>query len=378
MIPGVDKTVRLQRRVAAACQEADTPSALLLGVKRALGKDLVVDRWCGLTFDPVMGIPTGGVHDEGVAAHRIPRMLEIEFIPGEANIFEELLRGGSPAAALSEATAGDLSRSSRWRDVLEPDDVGDELRAVFRDGSGRTWGGMTLFRATDAPWFTREEVGAVIRATADVASAIRRVLLLAEVLEHETPSGPVLLILDRDLTSILHASTAAKQLLTEIEDGSTDRLPYALHALALQASHTGGLVRTRLRTRTGHWLTAHAEPLDTNMSIILEPTRPHELAQILSAAHGLTRREVDVVRLVAAGCTNVEIARLLGVSRYTVQDHVKRVFEKLDVATRSELVSRLFFDHYLPRTESGATVGADGWFRSPRLQAKSEVGVGHP
>jgi DNA-binding CsgD family transcriptional regulator len=374
----VDKTVRLQRRVAEACREADTPSALLLGVKRALEEDLAVDRWCGLTFDPAIGIPTGGVHDEGVAPHLIPRMLEIEFIPGEANIFAELLRARSPAAALSQATAGELHRSARWRDVLQPDDVGDELRAVFRDGSGRPWGGMTLFRATDAPWFSPEEVEAVIRATADVASALRRVLLLAEVLEHEEPSGPVLLILDGPLTSILHASPAAKLMLAEIEDASTDRLPYAVHALALQASRAGRVVRTRLRTRTGHWLTAHAEPLESNMSIILEPTRPHELAQVLSAAHGLTRREIDVVRLVAAGCTNVEIARLLVVSRYTVQEHVKRVFEKLDVVTRSELVSKLFFDHYLPRTMSGATVGADGWFRSPLLQATSEVVAGRP
>lgn len=292
---------------------------------------------------------------------------------GEANTFHELLVARSCAASLSEATGGDLNRSARWRDVLEPDGLGDELRTVFHDGAGRPWGGLTFFRGADAPWFSSAEVATVARATVDVASALRRVLLLAEVVAQDARSGPALLVLDGQLTSVLHASHAAQRLLAEIEDSSTDRLPYALHALALRASHTPGVTRTRLRTRTGRWITAHAEALEANMSIVLEPTRPHELAQVLSAAHGLTRREVDVVRLVAAGCTNVEIARLLLVSRYTVQDHVKRIFEKLDVATRSELVSKLFFDHCLPRMESGSTVGADGWFASPPVHTGSDV-----
>ena len=356
--------MRLQRRVAEACREAETPTALLVGVSRALQDDLTMDRWCGITIDPAIGIATGGFHDDGVSPHRVPRLLEIEFIPGEANTFSALLEARASAASLSEATGGDLHRSARWRDVLQPDGLGDEMRMVFHDGAGRPWGGFTLFRGEDAPWFSSAEVSLVARATVDVASALRRVLLLAEVVGHGAHSGPVLLVLDGQLDSVLHASHAAQQLLAEIEDGSTDRLPYALHALALRASRSQGVARTRLRTRTGRWITAHAEPLETNMSIILEPTRPHELAQVLSAAHGLTRREVDVVRLVAAGCTNVEIARLLLVSRYTVQDHVKRVLEKLDVATRSELVAKLFFDHYLPRMESGSTIGADGWFAS--------------
>jgi hypothetical protein len=45
-----------------------------------------------------------------------------------------------------------------------------------------------------------------------------------------------------------------------------------------------------------------------------------------------------------------------------VQDHLKAIFDKVDVGSRGELVARLFFDHYAPRLANGARIGSDGWF----------------
>jgi DNA-binding CsgD family transcriptional regulator len=53
----------------------------------------------------------------------------------------------------------------------------------------------------------------------------------------------------------------------------------------------------------------------------------------------LTPTETDVVRLVAEGLTNPDIAARLFVSRATVKTHLVHVFSKLGVATRSELAS---------------------------------------
>jgi DNA-binding NarL/FixJ family response regulator len=50
---------------------------------------------------------------------------------------------------------------------------------------------------------------------------------------------------------------------------------------------------------------------------------------------GLTAREVEVLRLVAAGLTNAEIAERLFLSPNTVKVHVANVFAKLDVNTRA-------------------------------------------
>ena len=54
---------------------------------------------------------------------------------------------------------------------------------------------------------------------------------------------------------------------------------------------------------------------------------------------GLTRREVDVVRLVAEGLSNRQVARRLVVSEATVKTHLNHVLAKLDVDGRPGLVA---------------------------------------
>ncbi len=53
---------------------------------------------------------------------------------------------------------------------------------------------------------------------------------------------------------------------------------------------------------------------------------------------GLTLRERDIVRLVALGHTNAEIAELVTLSARTVEKHRARVAERLGFSKRSELV----------------------------------------
>ena len=54
----------------------------------------------------------------------------------------------------------------------------------------------------------------------------------------------------------------------------------------------------------------------------------------------LTRREIEVLRLMAAGETNGRIARRLVISEGTVKSHVKHILRKLGAANRAEAVSR--------------------------------------
>lgn len=52
----------------------------------------------------------------------------------------------------------------------------------------------------------------------------------------------------------------------------------------------------------------------------------------------LTDRELEVLRAAARGLTNKAIGVLLNISDRTVQGHIRRIFEKLDVASRTEAV----------------------------------------
>ena len=54
----------------------------------------------------------------------------------------------------------------------------------------------------------------------------------------------------------------------------------------------------------------------------------------------LTARELDVVRLVVEGGSNDEIGLKLGIAPRTVETHLRRVFERLGVASRTELATR--------------------------------------
>ena len=54
-----------------------------------------------------------------------------------------------------------------------------------------------------------------------------------------------------------------------------------------------------------------------------------------AAAGGLSPREVEVLRLVAAGLTNRAIADALTISERTVDRHVSNIFTKLEVSTRA-------------------------------------------
>ena len=65
-----------------------------------------------------------------------------------------------------------------------------------------------------------------------------------------------------------------------------------------------------------------------------------------SAAGGLTAREVQVLRLVAAGKSNRAIAADLAVSEHTVARHVQNIFAKLDVSSRSAATA-FAFEHGL-------------------------------
>jgi DNA-binding NarL/FixJ family response regulator len=61
----------------------------------------------------------------------------------------------------------------------------------------------------------------------------------------------------------------------------------------------------------------------------------------------LSQRELDVVRLVVDGRSNDEIGARLGIGPKTVESHLRRLFERFDLASRTELATRALREGWL-------------------------------
>jgi len=64
------------------------------------------------------------------------------------------------------------------------------------------------------------------------------------------------------------------------------------------------------------------------------------LGQTEENRYHLTRREKDILQCVAGGLTTLEVSRKLNLSYYTVDTHLKNIFQKLDVHNRHGLVTK--------------------------------------
>jgi DNA-binding NarL/FixJ family response regulator len=149
---------------------------------------------------------------------------------------------------------------------------------------------------------------------------------------------------------------------------SGDRIPRLEEACALletspnQLEHTRALVDLGAALRRANRRNDAREPLRRALEIadrggmrLLARRARHELQSTgarprrtaLSGVEALTPAEHRVAILAADGLTNREIAEQLYVTQRTVETHLTHAFQKLDIASRSELVSRLGESHAL-------------------------------
>ena len=122
--------------------------------------------------------------------------------------------------------------------------------------------------------------------------------------------------------------------------------------------------RSRVQMRSGRWLLLYGTRLSggqrARVAVIIQPAAPHDVAPLVALAYALTERECQIMRLCMKGLSTKDIAQALTVSPYTVQDHLKSIFDKTGVRSRGELVGQIFLEHYVPRWEDFAQA-PPGW-----------------
>jgi DNA-binding CsgD family transcriptional regulator len=363
---------RVRADLARLVHRGGGARAFSLGATRILARSVPFDGVSVLTMDPATRLATGAFVENGLRGAAAARIGEIEYSESDVNKFGALARSGRLAASLSEATGGDLDRSLRHRELRAPKGFGDELRAVLVSNAA-TWGGLTLGRALDREPFAPAEVALVASLSGYLAEGLRRAMLLTarspELRDDDRSAGLALLAADN---SISGADTTAEAWLDELATTGPDtRVPPVVTAVASRARRiadgrepSGGLARARVRTPSGIWLAVRGSVLghedDAQTAVTLEPAGPRELAPLIADAYELTGRERAVTQLVALGLSTDAIADRLQVSPWTVQGHLKSIFEKVGVSSRGELVARIFFGHYAPRLTDGEPVAWSG------------------
>lgn len=327
---------------------------------------------CMSTMDPATAMVSSGIkvgalagrNDEDAAWARI------EYGVDDPTAMAAIAASGRVAIAMHAELSGALDRSVRMAELMMPRfGFTDEARVVLTD-RGATWGGISLFRGENDP-FSAEEVAFLAAVAPAFARGIRGGLLAQTSRTDAGGTGPAVVVVDAG-DRIVQSSPGATPQLQRISAVPNRYDPLTLvHALVSAARRYAGgeadrMPRVRIRTADGVWLVLHAAPLAGtgdrvgDVVVTIEEARPQEVIGIVAAAFGLTARERDVVGMVLRGADTKEIAGAMHVSPCTVQDHLKSIFDKAGVASRRELVARVYFEQYAPRW--GEPVGADGWF----------------
>jgi DNA-binding CsgD family transcriptional regulator len=342
----VANTASAERAVLRVCHSGLDNTELQRQVLAALRGVITIDAAALGTVDPETLMFTG-VHNEDPLTGMSQEFIDNELGGRDVNMFTELARAPGHVRSLDTATHSDWMASARYREIMRPVGLGDELRAALMVG-GHCWGYLCLHREDGALGFTAAEAKVIRRLAPHIAHAMRQAILLHRPAP-EVPHRPGVVVLDEQM-ELVASTPEADTLLPLIGHGSSRLpLPASVYSVAAALTESDQPPSLQVRAANGGWLSLHASRLhsasDARIAVVVEPAQPHSTLGVLLAAYGLTARELDVTRLVLRGDSTKSIAAALHISAHTVQDHLKSVFEKVDVRSRRDLVGRLFAGH---------------------------------
>jgi DNA-binding CsgD family transcriptional regulator len=335
-------------------------------VAELLERAIPFDAICIGTSDPSTSLLTGAVllNLDHIST---AEFVQYEYGVPDYNHYIDLARKDIAVSILDEATGGNPDQSRRYREYLTKVDLPHEMRSSVRAGH-QMWGVYTLYRTTGRTGFSPAEADFMRRLEPVLARGLRRGLIAGDVERRVASVGSAVLILNAT-NQVISATEAAEQRIAELGGELWSRLPVEVEGVAAAARglpFAAPIPEGRRRLASGEWIVMRAAPvrgrdgLTSDVAVTIEPAGPAQVIPLVVAAHGLTERERDVVQAVLGGSSTNEIAQRLHVSPYTVQDHLKGIFDKLGVSSRRELSSRIFFEHYIGHL--GDEVGSRGWF----------------
>jgi DNA-binding CsgD family transcriptional regulator len=341
---------RAETEIVRLAEQAHEKDDFCRAAGERIARVVDFDGSCWHTNDPATQLITSHLTE------RLPDRFEVlarnEYATEDVNHFTALATSRRRAKTLRGATRNRPDTSPRYRELLAPNGIDAELRAALVAGRS-LWGGLILVRHAGRPDFTGEEAEFLARLTRPLAHGLRTAILASAAQRQAGPQAPGLLVID-DRGEIHALSETAVPWLEELADSRTGPPPAVLAtaAAARQAPPGQAPVRSRVRTAAGRWAVLHGSRVadrPDRSTVIVEPAAPVDIAPLLLGAYGLTDREREVAELAMRGRSTGDIAARLFITPYTVQDHLKAIFDKVGVHSRRQLMAHVFFEHYLPR-----------------------------
>src|SRR5438034_838430 len=142
-------------RCYAGLDVADLRDEVLRRLRRIVSLDAAFFG----TVDPQTLLFTSAVAEEPLGA-ATPLFLDNEYGRGDVNKFAALAEAADPVGSLDRATRGQRPDSARYREVMSPLGLGDELRAVLISGK-QCWGAICLHREDAEHGFDDREVDVI-------------------------------------------------------------------------------------------------------------------------------------------------------------------------------------------------------------------------
>ena len=351
-------TERQATALIGRCYAGLDAAGLREEIPRRLRRMLSVDAAFFATVDPMTLLFTSAAADEPLGAAQ-QLFLENEFGREDVNKFAALAESADPVASLDRATRGRRVASARYREIMGPLGLGDELRAALVTKNG-CWGVLCLHREDASHGFDAREIDLIRRICPHVAEGLRRAITIGPVTAVGAEAAvPGMIVLDANL-AVVSMSHEAERWLAEI--GGTDwpsasELPIPVYSAAAGLVHLeDGPATARppatvvLRSRAGRWLSLHASrlcgPPAPQIGVVIELAPAARVSPLLLNAYGLTSAQCRVVALVVRGHSTRQIVGELHISANTVQEHLTAAFDKFGVRSRRELVAAVLTGHH--------------------------------
>jgi len=337
-------------RMVRLCSSGADARALRLELLAELRRAVGFDAYAWLLTDPETTVGSAPLADVPCLPE-LPRLIRLKYLTPVGR-WTALPPPG--VATLLGATGGEPSRSRLWRELLAAYQVVDLASVVFRDAYG-CWGFLDLWRVGPAgPAFTAGETGLLAEIAPAVTAGLRRAQAATFTAPPGAgPSGPVVLLLSPELSPLAQTPQTDAYLRALVPpEGDARPVPAAAYnvgaqLLAVEDGVDGNPPAARVHLSGGHWLSVRAARMDDapaavrgTIAVTIEPASPGERLDLFGRAYGLTQRETELLRQLACGSDTRALARGMGVSEHTVQDHLKSVFARTGTRSRRDLLAR--------------------------------------